>query len=480
MDLITVIYIANLLLALAIIFLERRSPNNVIFWIMALFLLPGVGFFLYIVFGRRPHRWNRRVLRFEEKERGYARSLSAAGIPGTLEEGADRSRGLLKEQEPLVRLLQDGGAMLTGGNSVRLITEGPEMYDLLFEDVRRAKDHIHLEYYVFHDDAVGNELLSILIAKAEEGVKVRLLIDDVGARPSPMMLIELKARGGQYARFYPSHIPGLRWLNLNINYRNHRKIAVIDGQIGYIGGFNVGEEYIGKDPELGHWRDTHMRVEGRGVQSLQRRFLVDWSYSSGEDSISNQSYFPRGDSPGEVAMQVVSSGPTERADQVKEAYLKLIASARVSIRIQTPYFVPDRSVIDMLSIAARSGVDVRIMVPRRKDVPMVHWVSQSYVGEMLVSGVRAYYYENGFLHAKTIIVDGVVTSIGSANWDIRGFSLNFETNAVIYSDEVGKEHETIFLRDMESCTELTKEAYDHRPLSERIKESVFRLAAPLL
>jgi cardiolipin synthase len=254
----------------------------------------------------------------------------------------------------------------------------------------------------------------------------------------------------------------------------------VDGGTAFTGGFNIGDEYLGKNPRLGHWRDTHVRLEGEAALALQLRFLLDWNYASSKKISPNAYYFPVPKASNGAAVQIVSSGPTERIDQIKEAYLKLIASAKASILIQTPYFVPDRSVMDMLRIAARSGLDVRIMIPRRKDQMFVHWVSQSFVGELLASGVKAYYYENGFLHSKTITVDGKVTSIGSANWDIRGFSLNFETNAIIYGEEVGGEHQGLFMNDLESCTELTKEAYDRRPKAERFKESLFRLFSPVL
>jgi len=480
LDPIVVFYIIDVLLALVLIFLERRRPENVLFWLAVLFFLPEIGFFIYLIFGRRPYRWNKIALRAEERDQEYLKHLSGMeGFDDSIPHTAG-ARGAMGEHRQTVSFLEVSGSSLTKENSVHIITEGVEKYDLLFEDIRKAKHHVHLEYFVFRNDDIGKELLSLLVSKADEGVRVRLLIDDVGGRPSEIALLELKSKGGEYARFYPSYVPFLRWLNVNINYRNHRKIAVVDGRIAYTGGFNIGDEYVGKDPKLGHWRDTHIRVEGPAVRSLQLRFLIDWDYASGEEMDDFAKYFPVAYNKGETTIQVVSSGPTERAEQVKEAYLKLTASAKKSIFIQTPYFVPDQSIMDTLRIASRSGVDVRIMVPRRKDQLLVHWVSQSFIGELLEAGVRAFYYDDGFLHSKTITVDGIVTSIGSANWDIRAFALNFETNAIILDGGVAREHERIFYKDMESCSELTKELYDRRGLAERIKESISRLVAPVL
>jgi cardiolipin synthase len=272
----------------------------------------------------------------------------------------------------------------------------------------------------------------------------------------------------------------LRWLNFNINYRNHRKIVVIDGKTSYVGGFNIGDEYLGKDPKLGPWRDTHLRIEGPASLALQLRFLLDWNFASPARLEPSPKYFPTVAGDQGAIVQIVSSGPMRRQDQIKEAYLKMVASANRSILIQTPYFIPDQSVMDLLRIAALSGVEVKIMVPQRRDQLLVHWASDSYLGELLEVGVRVFYYQKGFIHSKTITVDESLVSIGSANWDIRSFELNFETNAVVFDRAVGEEHARLFNIDQESCTELTKEAYDRRGLGPRVKVSLSRLASPVL
>jgi cardiolipin synthase A/B len=238
--------------------------------------------------------------------------------------------------------------------------------------------------------------------------------------------------------------------------------VVIDGKTSYVGGFNVGDEYLGRDPGLGHWRDTHLRIEGPASLALQFRFVLDWNFTSRVRVEPSPRYFPPIGGGEGATVQIVSSGPLQRQDEIKEVYLKMIASAKRSILIQTPYFVPDQSVMDLLRIAALSGVEVKIMVPRRRDQLLVHWASASYLGKLLEAGIRVFYYEGGFIHAKTITIDGLIVSIGSANWDIRGFELNFETNAIVYGKEFGERHGRAFDADLQSCTELTREAYDRR------------------
>jgi Phosphatidylserine/phosphatidylglycerophosphate/cardiolipin synthases and related enzymes len=308
-------------------------------------------------------------------------------------------------------------------------------------------------------------------------VEVRLLVDALGGRAwSPGMLKEFKAAGGKVARFFPSLIP---FLNLRVNYRNHRKIVIIDGKTGYIGGFNIGEEYLGKGP-LGPWRDSALKITGTAALALQVRFIMDWNYASKDDIGFSEVYFPESESSGGVPVQIVSGGPDTRWNPVKESYLKLITLAQQTIYIQSPYFIPDESVLDALRIAALSGVDVRIIIPVKPDHPFVYWSSYSYIGDLLEAGVRAYTYDHGFIHAKTIVVDGLAGSVGSANWDVRSFRLNFEANAVIYHPECAGELHSIFLKDLTGSSEITLQKYRSRPAWLKIKESVSRLFSPLL
>ena len=325
---------------------------------------------------------------------------------------------------------------------------------------------------------MGRLLIDTLTQKAKEGIEVRFLIDAMGSKQiSPKLLEPLKKAGGQYAFFFP---PMFKYLNLKLNYRNHRKLVVIDGSVGYLGGFNVGNEYVGKKKKFGFWRDTHLKLKGSCVQDMNARFLLDWRFASKEKLVLSQAYYDEPDQAGTTGIQIVSCGPDSRKEEIKQGYLKMISSAKKNIFIQTPYFVPDASILESLKTAVLSGVDVRIMIPCMPDHMFVYWATYSYVGILLNLGAKVYIYDEGFLHAKTICVDGEVASIGSANFDIRSFRLNFEANAFIYDASEVYKLEAIFEGDITRSHELTKHLYRNRPLLIKFKESVSRLLSDLL
>lgn len=270
-------------------------------------------------------------------------------------------------------------------------------------------------------------------------------------------------------------------MNLKINYRNHRKLVIVDGQVGYIGGFNIGDEYLGLNEHFGEWRDTHLRVRGNAVLQMQAQFLMDWNLAASGRIELNELYFPiMSDDTGTIGMQLVASGPDTQYQQIKNGYIKMIYSARKTISLQTPYFVPDESLMTALKIAALSGVDVRIMLPSKPDHFFVYWATHSYLGELLAGGVKCYMYEKGFLHAKTLVIDGKVASVGTANVDIRSFKLNFEMNAFIYDTQTSAKLQRIFEDDVKHCTQLTEQVYANRPIINRLKESISRLLSPIL
>lgn len=299
---------------------------------------------------------------------------------------------------------------------------------------------------------------------------------------------ELKKAGIKVGVFFPAL---LGRLNLRVNYRNHRKIVVIDGTVGYVGGFNIGREYISRDPKFGYWRDTHLKITGDAVISLQIRFALDWNYAVRENLFQIPAYF---DSPYRlgmvksmqeegkrlVAIQIVTSGPDTLDRQIRNNYLELFHKARKNIYIHTPYFVPDDAVLSALRIAARSGVDVRLMIPCKPDHPFVYWATYSYAGDLIEAGAKCYVYDNGFLHAKGVMVDGRVSSYGTANMDIRSFELNFEVNATIYDETITRQLEEEFRNDLYHCRQITKEVYNDRPFLIRLKEQGSRLLSPLL
>lgn len=470
--------VINLLGAVLIIHYEYRDPRAAVLWLLILFLVPAFGLIAYFLFGRSMH-WTRRSFRTKEaKDRQRLEDLvqlsAIDGSPAALDgEG-------LAEYAPLARMLQANRSFLTTGNRVRLINDGEEKFRLLFKDLEGATDHINAEYYIVRDDALGRRFLDTLARKAEQGVEVRLLTDGVGTRIPRDRIAELRRRGVKVLSFFPPVWERFPAFNLRMNHRNHRKIVVIDGQVGYLGGYNVGDEYLGRDRRLGRWRDTHLRIEGSGVLDLQARFLLDWSFSSAGGLDVSPRYFPHRGAAGTGAVQIVSGGPDKRQDLVKESYLKMIGLARRSVCLQSPYFIPDASVLDALRVAALSGVDVRVMVPRTRDHPLVHWANLAYLGELVEVGVKAYLYRDGFLHAKTIVVDGAIASVGSANWDIRSLELNFETNAIIYCRRLAQEQEEAFMQDLLICQQWKLADHLARSTWVKVKCSFARVFSPLL
>ncbi|NLZ29782.1 MAG: cardiolipin synthase [Methanomicrobiales archaeon] len=468
-----VILILNIIFAITVVFFERRNPTAATAWLMVLYFLPPIGFLLYLLFGQNYTRQRMFVIK-EEEDRQYLQEMFL-GQHRALTDRLHRFSTPEAEEfrETIYLLLKNNRAFLTGKNRIDIYTRGEDKFDALFAAIRGARHHIHLEYFIINNDELGRAVIHALAEKAREGVEVRLLFDAMGTRAgggSRKAFSELTDAGGEIGVFFPSIY--------RVNYRNHRKIAVIDGTAGFIGGFNIGDEYLGKGP-LGPWRDTAFRIEGGAVRILQLRFFLDWHYVTGEYPGPRPRYFPDPGSPGATPVQIVSGGPDTRWNPIKEGYIKLINSARKSVYIQTPYFVPDDSVTDALRIAALSGVDVRVMIPCKPDHPFVYWASLSFIGDLLDAGVRAYTYDAGFLHAKTIVVDGKAGSVGSANWDVRSFRLNFEANAFFYDAVVGAELARAFEEDLTVSTEITLEGYRARPHRVRVKESVSRLFSPL-
>ncbi len=472
-----IIVIINCCFAISIVFLERRTPTAALAWLSILIFLPVVGFVLYLILGQNYTK--EQLFTLKKREDETLLGIISEQKKVIADKTATPEDILLRPFRSMVlMLLENNWAYLTTDNRVRIYTDGNDKFPALLTAIHGAKDHINLEYYIIRNDHLGKEIVAALAKRARAGITVRLLVDGLGCGKLPGdFFSDYQKAGGRLAKFFPSKIP---FINLRMNFRNHRKIAVIDGTTGFIGGFNIGDEYLGKDPKFGHWRDTHLRIEGTATHVLQIRFFLDWNFAAGEYVGYDERYYPAPVVTGTTPIQIVSSGPDARWNQIKEAYLKLINTAKISVYIQTPYFVPDESVMDALRIAALSGIDVRIMIPNRPDHPFVYWTSCSYIGELLDAGVKAYTYENGFIHAKTIVVDGIAGSVGSANWDVRSFRLNFETNAFIYDRHICSELRDIFLADIENSAELTPERYAGRSRIIKIKESISRLFSPLL
>ncbi|ATF26174.1 cardiolipin synthase [Brochothrix thermosphacta] len=475
------VLVVNMLLALLTVFLERRESSVIWAWLLVLTFVPIVGFILYLIFGRNLSRG--KIFDWKAQERIGINDIIKSQI-NLIKEGVfpfveDTPE---KHKEMVYLLLVNDGAPLTQDNDVEILIDGKKKFESLFRDIEAAKDHIHLIYYIFRFDELGTSLVDLLVKKAKEGVEVRFIYDAMGSRSvRPSAFKELEKHGGKAYPFFPSKLP---LINFRLNYRNHRKLAIIDGEIGYIGGFNIGDEYLGKSKKFGNWRDTHLRVKGSANFAMQARYIMDWNSAATHkaDKIKyDERYFPLAyKHEGNIPMQIVSSGPDTDLEQIKNGYIKLINSAKDTIFIQTPYFIPDNSVLESLKIAALSGVDVRVMIPSMPDHPFVYWSTTNHVSELLKCGAKVFRYNDGFLHAKTVIVDAEVSSVGTANIDNRSFRLNFEVNAFIYDEEMGRELHNIFLDDMLVSSEMTLEEYEKRSNWIKFKEGVSRLLSPIL
>lgn len=470
------VMIANFALAFTIIFLERKNATSTWAWLMVLFFVPILGFLLYLLFGRNLYR--ERLFKMDSKSRLGIEKRVHEQLEILRKDELPFKRAVFKPYKELFYLhLKNSDAIYSQNNHVELFTDGKEKFTSLLYDLEQAKDHIHMLYYIVRHDQIGTKIADVLIKKAREGVEVRFLYDDMGSRSLSRKFIKrLEENNVKVCSFFPSRFAKI---NLRINFRNHRKLAIIDGKIGYIGGFNIGDEYLGKSAKFGYWRDTHLRVVGDAVKSLQNRFILDWNHAS-KENISYEDRFYVGGDYGDIGMQIVSSGPDHEWEQIKYGYIKMILSAKEYVYIQTPYFIPDESLMDALRIAALSGVKIKIMIPNKPDHAFVYWATLSYAGELLKEGAEIFQYQNGFLHAKTIIVDGKLSSVGTANIDVRSFRLNFEVNAFIYDENFAQQLVRKFNEDIERSTQITLGLYEKRSLIIRFKESISRLLSPIL
>lgn len=479
----------NLVLSVVIVFFQRRDPKAVWTWLLALYFVPIFGFFLYLLLCQ-DYRKNKmfRVKEVEDRFKYTVKSQEEAIAKRDVWLTDPRYR----EYENLVKYnMETSGAVLTGDNQVEIFTDGVEKFDDLIAEMKKAQKYIHIQYYIIKNDEVFQRMIPVLKERVAQGVEVRILYDGMGGRFMPKRVWkDLESSGVMVGEFFPAFLGRLQ---LRVNYRNHRKIVVIDGKAGYVGGFNIGREYISKDPKFGYWRDTHLKIRGSAVYSLQIRFALDWNYAAGENLFKEGWYFgldqavqvkERETFPDsgkhDVEVQIISSGPDASNRQIRNNYLQLFNKAKDHIYIQTPYFVPDDAVLSALKMAAEAGVDVRLMIPCKPDHPFVYWASYSYVGDLLAVGARCYVYKGGFLHAKGVMADGLVCSCGTGNMDIRSFELNFEVNATIFDQETTGKMEAAFRKDLDHCQEVTKERYEQRSMWIRIKEQCSRLLSPLL
>ncbi len=467
-----ILMIINFFLAGGIVFFQRRDPKTVWAWLLVLYFVPWIGFVLYFLVGRdyyRERRFRTKELR-EQLQMEACRQEDALYNMFVAEDVGDF-------RDLIMYNLRTGYAAYTDDNEISVYTDGYSKFEALLKEIDNAKEFIFLQYYIIRDDVLFTRICRHLKKKVKEGVEVRIFFDGIGGSGVPKKVWKkLELAGIKICEFLP---PIFKKVHIRANYRNHRKIVVIDGRVGFVGGFNIGEEYLGRDKRFGYWRDTHLKMEGSAVKGLLIRFILDWNYAC-RNKLVIDDYVREFQGNGNAGVQIVTSGPDAGYEQIRDNYLRLINKAKKSIYIQTPYFIPDDAIFNALKIAAYSGIDVKLMIPCKPDHPFVYWATFSFAGDLLRAGVRCYLYENGFLHAKTVIIDGEVSSVGTANMDIRSFRLNFEINAMIYDCETSGRLEDIFLRDMGRSRELTLYDYENRGVKVWLKEQVSRLFSPIL
>ncbi len=473
----TVLYMLALASIIFRMILENRSPVRTLAWIVVLLTIPVAGMVFYFWFGVN----YRKIKMFSRKGLGDMKWLQYM---------SEDQKQLIKKSEFLQRrdstevrklmtlLLNNNKALLTRNNRVDVLQNGEETFPALLDALREAKKFIHLEYYIMAEGRILSEIKEILLAKAAKGVEVRIIYDDVGCWGlSKGFLRELRAAGIQIYPFLPVRFHrGFR----KANYRNHRKIAVIDGQVGFVGGLNIADRYADGLPGVGIWRDTHLRVAGEAVTSLQVIFLIDWYFVRQELLLNKEEYMPYSQAEGNAVVQTITSGPDSDWASIQQAYFTLINMAKRYVFISTPYFMPGETTLNALKTAAMSGVDVRILLPHRSDSRLTYWCTRSYVEDLLEAGVKIYWYEKGLNHNKVIIADGIVASVGTANMDLRSFEQNFEVSMIIYDREVVKKLATDFAEDLKASRECLLKDWRFRPKRKQIYESVARLFAPLL
>ncbi|MCJ8013640.1 cardiolipin synthase [Paenibacillus sp. KQZ6P-2] len=463
-----------------IIFIENRSPQSTLAWFLILAFLPAIGVVFYLLFGRS--RWRRKKhLRRAEEQRKLFRDI-LAGRRLNLEPSASLS----ERSDFLTKAIQkfSGGPVATE-TTTQLLTNGEETFTEILQAIENATHHIHIQYYIYRSDEIGTTIRDALIKKAKSGVIVRFLFDDLGSHTLRKSFLQpMKDAGIEVVEFDPVLSP---WLLETVNYRNHRKIVIVDGVIGFTGGLNVGDEYLSRSKRFPVWRDSHLKIEGKALYKLQAIFLEDWLYATSDgnpydwDSFINREYFPNHEKHQTGgAVQIVASGPSSDDTSIRNALLAIMGSAKKSIWIATPYFIPDQETLTLLRLSATAGIDVRILYPGISDSVISDQASQSYFTPLLKAGASIYHYKDGFVHAKIVLVDDEISTIGTANMDIRSFELNYELTAVLYESPTVLDIKRDFEKDFNDSIRITWDSFHKRSILKRILESLMRLISPLL
>jgi len=466
----------GVLMSCVFIIYERNNPSATLAWLLSMILFPFVGLFIYFMFGRRRLKTRVRLLRAIRAEVGDIRrklDFEGAFKAALSSPGAERHEDLMK------LAYRFPGFPPTTGNKVEVQFNADNAYPAILSSIAEAKHHIHALYYILNPDDAGQAFRDALVEKARQGVEVRLLYDDIGSwETQPAFFDPLVEAGGKVHEYRPVHFS--RFRTIYANFRNHRKIVVVDGETAFTGGINIGDEYLGKDPSTGFWRDTNIKLTGPAASHLQLVFAEDWYYATGELLTSSYVSHTSPNGGGGSVTQIVPSGPDRDMQQVEHMFFTAITSARKTLYIATPYFIPDESVQTAIIAAALRGVDVRLLVPKKADKLIIHYANRSYYREALAAGVRIYEYNKGFMHEKLLTADGEVGIVGTANMDLRSFRLNFEVCAVCYDSSVAGELDRQFMLDLGDSSRVHMSSFMKRPHIDKFLENMARLTSPLL
>lgn len=475
-----IVYIIILILVCLRIVYDTDSTTKALAYLLLAIFVPVAGMLFYFSFGinyRKRKLYSKKLI----KDHALRKELEAKIISST-ETNLTSNSDIIRDGDSLVHLLlKDSWSPLTTGNYVKLLFNGEEKFPELLQVLRSAKHHIHIQYYIYENDTIGNQIKDILIQKAKEGVQVRFIYDDFGSSSIRKRLVrELRDAG---VEAYPFNRIWLLFLANRFNYRNHRRIVIVDGQIAFVGGINISDRYINgpeRKNEL-YWRDTHLRIDGTGSHYLQYLFFCDWNFCSRQQLEPERIYFNGGHHKhSNVNVQIAASGPDSPTATIMLSLLKAINLAKKEILITTPYFIPGESIRDALKIAALGGVSVKILAPGISDSRLVNAAAWSYFGDLLKAGIEIYLYQKGFIHAKTMVVDDYLSMVGTANMDFRSFDLNFEVNAIVYAAEIAKQLRNAFHNDLINAEKIQLDAWNKRPLYKKLPERMARLLSPLL
>ncbi|WP_058301604.1 cardiolipin synthase [Gorillibacterium timonense] len=459
-----------------VLLLEFKNPSKTTAWLVIIFLLPVLGFILYY-FVAREYRKRRFVRRHGRKTHYLLPEGVLHNIDIAMKAKELRNPDAAKQKRLFGLLKSLPESPITLCNETEIYSEGSTAFEAIRRALEGAKHHIHLEYYIIHSDTIGMEIQEILIRKAKEGVEVRLAYDGLGSYKLKSSYIrELQEAEVKVGCFFPLRAA---FFTRNLNYRNHRKILVVDGIVGFLGGINIGDEYLGRNPRFGYWRDTHMRLFGDSVHFLQQTFLNDWEFVTGEKLV-DPVYFPEHGCLGQERIQIIASGPDGEWDTIQEMFFGAMSTAVDRIDIVSPYFIPDPSILMAIKTAALSGVHVRVILPGISDHPLVKWAAFAYIEELMKAGVRFFLYRKGFIHAKILIVDETMATVGTANMDMRSFFDNFEMNAVMFDKETIRKLDEDFREDLVDSEEMSLERFARRSRKQRAKEVFARMLSPLL